>query len=103
MSFVTVQQPPKPGAENEVRIVGRSSGRSAATIKRRLAAVSSSDGKNFTFGDAPYSGRLGGQGFTDVAELRPKASLSHKVSSGNFVAVEGRMLGDAGVVLLRGD
>ncbi len=38
MSFVTAQRRPKPGAENVVRIDG-SAGLSAATIKRRLAAV----------------------------------------------------------------
>jgi integrase/recombinase XerD len=41
MSFVTAQRRPKPGAENVVRIADGSSGLSAATIKRRLAAVSS--------------------------------------------------------------
>ena len=40
MAFVTAQRRPKPGAENVVRIDG-SAGLSAATIKRRLAAVSS--------------------------------------------------------------
>ncbi len=40
MAFVTAQRRPRPGAENVVRIDG-SSGLSAATIKRRLAAVSS--------------------------------------------------------------
>ena len=41
MSFVTVQRRPKPWAENVVRIADGSAGLSAATIKRRLAAVSS--------------------------------------------------------------
>jgi hypothetical protein len=41
MSFVTAQRRPKPGAENVVRIADGSAGLSAATIKRRLAAVSS--------------------------------------------------------------
>ncbi len=41
MTFVTVQRRPKPGAENVVRIADGSAGLSAATIKRRLAAVSS--------------------------------------------------------------
>ncbi len=41
MSFVTAQRRPKPGAENVVRITDGSAGLSAATIKRRLAAVSS--------------------------------------------------------------
>ena len=40
MAFLTAQRRPKPGAENVVRIDG-SAGLSAATIKRRLAAVSS--------------------------------------------------------------
>lgn len=40
MAFVTAQRRPRPGAENVVRIDG-GSGLSAATIKRRLAAVSS--------------------------------------------------------------
>ena len=40
MAFVTAQRRPKPGSENVVRIDG-SAGLSAATIKRRLAAVSS--------------------------------------------------------------
>ena len=41
MSFVTAQRRPKLGAENVVRIADGSAGLSAATIKRRLAAVSS--------------------------------------------------------------
>jgi integrase/recombinase XerD len=41
MSFVTAQRRPKAGAENVVRIADGSAGLSAATIKRRLAAVSS--------------------------------------------------------------
>jgi integrase/recombinase XerD len=41
MSFVTAQRRPKPGSENVVRIADGSAGLSAATIKRRLAAVSS--------------------------------------------------------------
>jgi integrase/recombinase XerD len=41
MAFVTAQRRPKPGAENVVRIADGSTGLSAATIKRRLAAVSS--------------------------------------------------------------
>ena len=40
MAFVTAQRRPKVGSENVVRIDG-SAGLSAATIKRRLAAVSS--------------------------------------------------------------
>jgi len=41
MAFVTAQRRPRPGAEKVVRIADGSSGLSAATIKRRLAAVSS--------------------------------------------------------------
>ncbi|MDR3664392.1 MAG: tyrosine-type recombinase/integrase [Mycobacterium sp.] len=41
MAFVTAQRLPKPGAENVVRIADGSAGLSTATIKRRLAAVSS--------------------------------------------------------------
>jgi integrase/recombinase XerD len=41
MAFITTQRRPKPGAENVVRIADGSAGLSAATIKRRLAAVSS--------------------------------------------------------------
>jgi integrase/recombinase XerD len=41
MAFVIAQRRPRPGAENVVRIADGSSGLSAATIKRRLAAVSS--------------------------------------------------------------
>ena len=40
MSFVTAQRRARPGAENVVRIADGSAGLSAATIKRRLAAVS---------------------------------------------------------------
>jgi integrase/recombinase XerD len=40
MAFVTAQRRPRPGAEKVVRIADGSSGLSAATIKRRLAAVS---------------------------------------------------------------
>ena len=43
MAFVTAQRRPQPGAEKVVRIAAGSSGLSAATIKRRLAAVSSPD------------------------------------------------------------
>ena len=41
MAFVTAQRRPKPGAENVVRIADGSAGLSSATIKRRLASVSS--------------------------------------------------------------
>jgi integrase/recombinase XerD len=41
LAFVSVQQRPRPGAENVVRISDGGAGLSAATIKRRLAAVSS--------------------------------------------------------------
>jgi integrase len=52
MSFVTEQRRPRPGAENVLRIVDGSSGLSAATIKRRLAAVSSFYGYLVIRGDA---------------------------------------------------
>ena len=51
MAFVTAQRRPKPGAENVVRIADGSAGLSAATIKRRLAAVSSFYGYLITRGD----------------------------------------------------
>jgi len=50
LGFVTAQRRPRPGAENVVRIDG-GSGLSAATIKRRLAAVSSLYGYLVTRGD----------------------------------------------------
>jgi integrase/recombinase XerD len=40
MAFVIAQRRPRPGAENVISIADGSSGLSAATIKRRLAAVS---------------------------------------------------------------
>jgi len=40
LAFVSQQRQPRPGAENVVRLVDGSGGLSAATIKRRLAAVS---------------------------------------------------------------
>jgi integrase/recombinase XerD len=51
MAFVTAQRRPKPGSENVVRIADGSAGLSAATIKRRLAAVSSFYGYLITRGD----------------------------------------------------
>ena len=54
MAFVTAQRRPKPGAENVVRIDG-SAGLSAATIKRRLAAVSSFYGYLITRDDVDVS------------------------------------------------
>ena len=54
MAFVTAQRRPKPGAENVVRIDG-STGLSAATIKRRLAAVSSFYGYLITRDDVEVS------------------------------------------------
>ena len=55
MSFVTTQRRPKPGAENVVRIADGSAGLSAATIKRRLAAVSSFYGYLITRDDVDVS------------------------------------------------
>ncbi len=55
MSFVTVQRRPKAGAENVVRIADGSAGLSAATIKRRLAAVSSFYGYLITRDDVEVS------------------------------------------------
>ena len=50
-AFVTAQQRPRPGAENLLRISDGGSGLSAATIKRRLAAVSSLFGYLIVRGD----------------------------------------------------
>jgi integrase/recombinase XerD len=50
-AFVTAQQRARPGAENLVRISDGGSGLSAATIKRRLAAVSSLFGYLVVRGD----------------------------------------------------
>jgi len=55
MAFVTAQRRPKPGAENVVRIADGSAGLSAATIKRRLAAVSSFYGYLITRDDVAVS------------------------------------------------
>ena len=55
MAFVTAQRRPKPGAENVVRITDGSAGLSAATIKRRLAAVSSFYGYLITRDDVEVS------------------------------------------------
>ena len=55
MSFVTAQRRARPGAENVVRIADGSSGLSAATIKRRLAAVSSFYGYLITRDDVDLS------------------------------------------------
>ena len=54
MAFVTAQRRPKVGSENVVRIDG-SAGLSAATIKRRLAAVSSFYGYLITRDDVDVS------------------------------------------------
>ncbi|MGK0277070.1 MAG: integrase/recombinase XerD [Ilumatobacter sp.] len=51
LGFVTAQQRPRAGAENLVRISDGGSGLSAATIKRRLAAVSSLFGYLMVRGD----------------------------------------------------
>jgi site-specific recombinase XerD len=55
MSFVTAQRRARPGVENVVRIADGSSGLSAATIKRRLAAVSSFYGYLITRDDVDVS------------------------------------------------
>jgi len=55
MAFVTAQRRPRPGAENVVRIADGSAGLSAATIKRRLAAVSSLYGYLITRDDVDVS------------------------------------------------
>jgi integrase/recombinase XerD len=55
MTFVTAQRRAKPGAENVVRIADGSAGLSAATIKRRLAAVSSFYGYLITRDDVSVS------------------------------------------------
>lgn len=52
MAFVTAQRRPRPGAEKVVRISDGSGGLSSATIKRRLAAVSSLYGYLVIRGDA---------------------------------------------------
>jgi integrase/recombinase XerD len=52
LDFVVAQQRPRSGAENVVRISDGAAGLSAATIKRRLAAVSSLYGYLATRGDA---------------------------------------------------
>jgi site-specific recombinase XerD len=55
MSFVTAQRRARPGAENVVRIADGSAGLSAATIKRRLAAVSCLYGYLITRDDVDVS------------------------------------------------
>ena len=50
--FIKTQQHARPGVENVVRISDGGSGLSAATVKRRLAAVSSFYGYLITRGDA---------------------------------------------------
>jgi integrase/recombinase XerD len=55
MAFVTAQRRPQPGSENVVRIADGSAGLSAATIKRRLAAVSSFYGYLITRDDVSVS------------------------------------------------
>jgi integrase/recombinase XerD len=52
LTFVSQQRRARPGAENVVRIVDGSAGLSAATIKRRLAAVSALYGYLVVRGDA---------------------------------------------------
>jgi site-specific recombinase XerD len=55
LAFITAQRRARPGAENVVRIADGGSGLSAATIKRRLAAVSCLYGYLVTRGDAGVS------------------------------------------------
>jgi integrase len=55
LGFITAQRRPQPGAEKVVRISDGGSGLSVATIKRRLAAVSSFYGYLVTRGDAGVS------------------------------------------------
>jgi integrase/recombinase XerD len=55
LSFVTVQRRARTGAENVVRISDGQAGLSTATIKRRLAAVSSFYGYLITRGDTAIS------------------------------------------------
>ena len=62
IGFVTAQRRPKPGAENVVRIADGSAGLSAATIKRRLAAVSSLYGYLLTRDDVDVSSQPGPSG-----------------------------------------
>ena len=52
LAFITAQRRPRSGAENVVRISDAGAGLSAATIKRRLAAVSSRYGYLIARGDA---------------------------------------------------
>jgi len=51
LSFISSQRRPRPGAENVVRIADGSAGLSAATVRRRLAAVSAFYGYLVTRGD----------------------------------------------------
>lgn len=55
LGFITAQRRPRRGTENVVRISDAGSGLSAATIKRRLAAVSSLYGYLVARGDAGVS------------------------------------------------
>ena len=108
MAFVTAQRRPKPGAENVVRIDG-SAGLSAATIKRRLAAVSSFYGYLITSDDVdvtanpvpsghrhasePLSGRsgpaAGARGAPAAQDPRPRrdrrahGSAAHRAGPGH--------------------
>lgn len=52
LAFITAQRRPRAGAENVLRISDAAAGLSAATIKRRLAAVSSLYGYLIARGDA---------------------------------------------------
>ena len=68
MAFVTAQRRPKPGAENVVRIADGSAGLSAATIKRRLAAVSSFYGYLITRDDVDGDRQPGPPGHRHPSE-----------------------------------
>jgi hypothetical protein len=68
MSFVTAQRCPKPSAENVMRIADGSAGLSAATIKRRLAAVSSLYGYLITRDDVDVSANPGSSGHRHPSE-----------------------------------
>ena len=68
MAFVTAQRRPKPGAENVVRIADGSAGLSAATIKRRLAAVSSFYGYLITHDDVAVTANPVPRGIRTASE-----------------------------------
>jgi integrase/recombinase XerD len=55
VAFVAAQQQPRPGAENVLRFPDAGSGLSAATVKRRLAAVSALYGYLLARADTPVA------------------------------------------------